>query len=641
MIKDFIDYSIKPGDDFYKYATGKFTDIYPQPADHPRWGIFDVLEDETVLMQLKSIIDNLNPEIPIQKKIIDYLKVWRSPERQAPGMGPLLPDVERIRACQTKDEVLSLLIDELNTELFCSVRIAPDMVESQNYEIYFSQDLELSNRKYYEDDGGTKNKFIEVTVSTLKLCGYSEEDAIRLVDNYVNVQESYLYPKAYTMEELMKPELNYTPMSVVDATREFSFDIKKYLSYYKYNETDTIIVEQPEYIKAVFERFNAMTIDEMKLCAEYAFVLDNIDCLSDEISDEAWKFSQYMSGAKEREPMWKREIYSISHGVFSEAIAQIYSEKCFGESAKVKANVLISNLRLAFDNILSQQQWMSESTRQSAREKLSAIGQKVGYPDKWKLDYSQLTVDATKNMYEVSKALSEWSYEYSLEHYYNQKVDPDEWAMLPHTVNACFVPVWPVEIIFPAAILQKPFFDENASDAENYGSIGVIIGHEMTHGFDSNGRQFDKDGNMKDWWGEDDAKKFEERMTQPMTDYFSGIEVLPFVKCNGELQVTENLADYGGLRIALEAFKLTEAFVSLPNHRRKEELRKFFISYAQSWANVQTDEITKNNNLNNEHSAPFLRVNAQVVMFDDWYEAFDIHENDKMYIEPSKRLRLW
>ena len=384
-----------------------------------------------------------------------------------------------------------------------------------------------------------------------------------------------------------------------------------------------------------------MTLDELKLCAEYAFVTGNIDCLSDEVSDEAWKFSQFMSGAKEREPKWKREIDNISHGIFAEAIARIYSEKCFGATAKDKANVLISNLRHAFDVILSRQEWMSENTRKCAREKLSAIGQKVGYPDKWTIDYSGIPVDPAKNAFEVCNALTDWSNEYSLKHYYNKRVDPDEWAMMPHIVNACFVPVWPVEITFPAAILQKPFFDENASDAENYGSIGVIIGHEMTHGFDSNGRQFDKDGNMRDWWGEEDARKFDERMTKPMTDYFSKIDVLPFLKCNGELQVTENLADYGGLRIALEAFKNTEAFVSLPHHRRKEELRKFFISYAQSWANVQTDEITKNNNLNNEHSAPFLRVNAQVVMFDEWYEAFDIRETDPMYVEPDKRLRLW
>ena len=521
MTKDFIDYSVLPGTDFYKYATGKFAEVHPQPDDHPRWGIFDILEDETVLMQIKSIIDNLNPDIEIQKKILDFLTVLHKPERQKPGMEPLMPYVEKIRACQTKEEVLQLLLVDLNTELFFSVRIAPDMVDSQQYVICFSQELELNNKKYYEEDDETKQKYIEVCISTLKLCGYTEDEAMRLVDNYVNVQESYLYPVAYTIEELMRPELNYTPMSVDDASREFSFDMRKYLSYYKYNETETIIVEQPAFIKEAFARINDMSLDELKLCAEYTFVTDNIDCLSDDISDEAWKFSQFMSGAKEREPKWKRELEEISRGIFCEAIARIYSEKYFGSTAKDKANILISNLRHAFDTILSHQEWMSESTRQSAREKLSAIGQKVGYPDKWTIDYTDLPVDPTKNVFEVCNAMTNWSNEYSLTHYYNKKVDPDEWAMPPHLVNACFVPVWPVEIIFPAAILQKPFFDENASDAENYGSIGVIIGHEMTHGFDSNGRQFDKDGNMKDWWGEEDAAKFDERMTKPMTEYFS------------------------------------------------------------------------------------------------------------------------
>ena len=636
------DYSVRPGDDFYKYATGHFADEYKQPADYPSWTFFDVLDEDIIIRQLRDIIDNLDCNNPLQRKMADMLAVYRSPKNQDPETLKLMrPYIEHLRSIEDKDELLRYAITDLNAGFPISVDIGPDMKNSSHYEIYLSQSPILYNKKYYiGPDFDVYNKYLEVVNNVLMMMGYSEEDSANLINTYFDFEKK-LIDSAYSVEDLDKPELNYRMMSLEEMTSEFDYDIKRWLSYFDCNETYRCIVSQVDYVRNFFKLLNESSLDTLKDVLEFTFVLCNVDSFSDEISDEFWKFSQYKSGAKERTPKWKREIDYMC-GIFSDPIGKIYSDKYFGQEAKNRAIDMISLLKESFAEIIASQEWMTERTKRFALDKLDAIAyKKIGFPDKWDLDFDDLKLDAGLSLFENSFAIYDFCHKKYMKKYYNKDVDVDEWPMHPYTINACFSPMYPVEICFPAGILQSPFFDFNASDSENLGSIGVVIGHEMTHGFDRNGRMFDKFGNMENWWTVEDEQHFTSSLVEPMIKHFSKKEVLPFVKCNGELEVSENIADNGGLRIALNALCNIMDSRCIVGEERKKWLREFWLSYATTWCCVQTEEITRNNNLNDEHAAPFMRVNAQVQLFDEWYEAFDIQPGDALYLEPEKRIRTW
>ena len=640
--KKLIDYSIRPGDNFFKFATNHFANEYKQPDDHPSWTFFDVLDENIIIEQLRGIIDNLDANDVLQKKMSDVLSIIRNPKNQEKDMLSLLkPYIDRLHNINDKDELLEYAIKDLNAGIPIEVSIGQDLKNSSHYEIYFSQDLILYNKKYYTGaEIDTYNKFLEVSQNTLILMGYSSEKAKQLINTYFDF-ENKLIECAYSVEELERPELNYNMMSVDEMTKLFGYNIKRWLSYFGYTETNQCIVSQIDFSKKFFKLINEIDIESLKDIFEFSFLLNNVNSFSDEISDEFWKFSQYRSGAKERTPKWKREIDYICI-MFSDVVGKIYADKYFGQKAKDSAIEMIKELKESFKEIISSQSWMSETTKAFALDKLAAIAyNKIGFPDKWDLDYDDLIVDASKTLFENSFNILKFFKQKKLKKYYNKDVDIDEWPMRPYTINACFSPIYPVEICFPAGILQPPFFDSNASDAENLGSIGVIIGHEMTHGFDRNGRMFDKYGNMINWWTEEDEKHFTSELVEPMIKHFSDKELLPFIKCNGELEVSENIADNGGLRIALHTLCKKMNDKGIIGEERKKMLQNFWLSYATSWACVQTDEITKNNNMNNEHAAPFMRVNAQVQLFDEWYEAFDVKEGDLLYIKPENRIRAW
>lgn len=640
---NFIDNSVRPGDDFFQYATGKFTEKFPQPADHPSWMAFDVLEENVVLEQLKSIVADIkmNPQNDVQKMIRDYIAILESPDRNTQGASAIRPYIEKIHAFDDKRSLTEYAIRTLDFDLPISLSTTPDMKDSTRYEIYLYQNLMLYNKEYYKPGDEVMEKFKETAHKVLRLFGYTDDYAAGLIDTYFGFEEQLIL-LAYSMEDLDKPEINYFPTTVSELVETTGYDIRFFLDCCDYTETERIIVSQPDFVTKFFKMFKDVSLDDLKKIVEFSLVMSSTEDFTDEISDTAWEFEQFRSGAEEREPKWKRNLYEICFGIFSEEIARIYSERFFGAEAKEKTLEMIGMIMTSFREVIMNQKWMSEETKLAAIDKLSAIGvSKVGYPEKWKNDWEGLVIDSGKSLFENSLSISDFAHHYSLRHYYNKNVEPAEWPMYPHVINACFSQLYPVEICFPAAILQMPFFSAGRSDAENYGSIGVIIGHEMTHGFDRNGRQFDKDGNMLNWWTDSDAEEFDQRMVRPMISHFNTLNVTPFLKCNGELQVSENLADNGGLRIALTALKKVLKEKNVSPEQYKEELRKFFISYATSWACVQTEEIKKNNNMNNVHSAPHLRVNGQVVLFDEWFDAFDVREGDDMWVAPEQRLHVW
>ena len=360
--------------------------------------------------------------------------------------------------------------------------------------------------------------------------------------------------------------------------------------------------------------------------------------LGDEVYEENFDYySRILTGATEKKPRWKRSVSAVN-GVLGEAVGQLYVEKYFPAANKERMEKLVRNLQVALGERIDAQEWMSPETKKAAHEKLDAFYVKVGYPDKWR-DYSSLTIDPEKSLYENKKEISKWAVADMVARKWKKPVDPTEWFMTPQTVNAYYNPTTN-EICFPAGILQYPFFDMEADDAFNYGAIGVVIGHEMSHGFDDNGRKFDKNGNYTDWWAPGDGEKYNER-AQVIKDFFSAIKVLPDLNANGDLSCGENLGDHGGLKFAYTAFKNATKDNPLPVKDGFTPEQRFFIAYAGVWASNITEQEIRRLTLSDPHSLTRWRVNGALPLVDAWYEAFGITEQDKLYVPEDKRVKIW
>lgn len=652
MHQEYYDNKYNPGDDFFKHVTGHWIDYHPQPDDKPSWGTFDVL-DEEVTKKLDDIIHNFDESDPMQKKMKMFLDVMTDYDRRnRERFEPLHKYINKLHSLKTKDEILKFCIGELGVDMFVSIGVSPDFKNSNHYEVHIEQDLTLGNKEYYLSDNpdtiAVREKYQEVMQKMYMLAGYSEQDAEMLTENIFNLEYQYV-DECYSLEKLDKPEENYHPMTVDEFTKEMNYDLRKLLSYYDYNETEKVIVCQPEPVKKALEVMNNCSLIEFGIAAEANILAEYLGTLSEDFNETYWEFIQFMSGAKERPPKWKRIVHTMDD-VFNHSIGKIFSERYFSEEAKQEVIKMVENIKISFAEIILRQDWMSDKTKMFALKKLAAMRyDKIGFPNKWE-DFSDVPIDPQKSYLENHIALWRYGHEYTLRKYYNKDVDPEEWPMMPQTVNACYIPTQN-EICFPAAMLQEPFFDAKRSSAENYGAIGVVIGHEMTHGFDSAGRQFDENGNMSDWWSPEDAQRFEEEM-QPVKDRFNSLEVLPDLKCNGNLTADENVADFGGLKIAYNACQ------KLIN-KESEAIRilsegwsiLFFNAFATMWAGVDTEEVIKNDTLNNTHSINYIRVNGTLPMMDEWYDTVkmmqeqDLVDMDntigQLYVPKGKRAKIW
>ena len=659
MDKKYLNETINPKDDFYGFATGSWHNYHPQPDDEPSWGNFDLIE-KTVTERLRDVFSSLDESDPMQAKIAAYRRVYTNyDKRNAERTEPLEKYISQIQTKNSKEELLEWFTREFEEDLFCSISLFQDMQDSTRYEVYIEQSLDLDNRDYYvsmePQNVEIRNKYREILIDVLKMTGRSAERSEYLFDKYFSY-ETQLAKCAYSQEKLQHPEENYHRYTLPELSQLINFDVKTLLSWSDFTETDLVIVSQPEFIEEAFRVIGDMTLEDMKDVIEYCLVTMFVCKCSEDFGEKMWEFEQFMSGAKERSPKWKRETLHLN-SVFYEPVGKIYSERYFSANAKQKMMDMVSNIIEAYKEIISEQSWMSDETKQKALEKLSLTGySKIGFPDKWE-DYSSLPVDESLSYLDNEIAIVKWSHEFTIRKYYNKPYDPTEWPMMPQTVNACCMQQ-NNEICFPAAILQPPFFSEDADDASNYGAIGVIIGHEITHNFDTAGRLFSKDGNMEDWWTEGDAEKFKE-LTENTQKRFDSLYALPFVKCDGALTLNENIADYGGLKIAYEALQkkmASNAFLKTKQngtltqydydvvHDVKDGYtweQRFFISYAQVWANTETDEYVRRSIQNNCHSVPMIRVNGTLPMFTPWYEAFDVKETDKLYVSEDKRAKVW
>ena len=646
-----LDTTAVAGDDFYQYACGGWMQKNPLPAAYSRYGSFDVLGEENN-KRINGILDELLTKefaqgSPEQKLADLYKLAMDSTRRDNEGVNPLKPLLDRMEAAQTTDELFTiqkeLAVNGYNE--FFRAGLGADEKDAKNNILNVSQGgLQLGQKDYYlENDSATahiREEYKKHIVRMFQLFGFTAEQAQAKMQNIMKTEVA-LAQVSRSRTQLRDPQANYNKMSLKDFTANYPHLQLEQLMNASGLESkyfDTLIVGQPDFMAGADKVVEKMSTDEYRDYLEWDAILSSAGLLSSEVEAANFEFfGKVMSGRKEDHPLWRRSVRQVE-GVMGEAIGRIYVDKYFPAAAKERMVKLVGNLQKALEERIMAQDWMNDSTKQNALDKLSTFYVKVGYPDKW-TDLSALSIDPEKSYYENMQVCHRFWNQHEIEEKAGKPVDPDEWYMYPQTVNAYYNPTTN-EICFPAGILQPPFFDMEADDAFNYGAIGVVIGHEMTHGFDDQGRQYDKDGNMNDWWTEQDSQNFKER-TDKYADFFSAIEVLPGLNANGRLTLGENLADHGGLQVAFTAFKNATKEQPLGDIDGFTPEQRFFLAYAGVWAGNITDEEIRNRTKSDPHALGKWRVNGALPHIDAWYEAFGITPDNKMYIPKEERLPLW
>ena len=658
-----LDTTAVPGTDFYRFATGGWADSHPLTAEYSRFGSFDQLAENNN-NQLRELIENVavqsNKPGSIADKIAQmYNSAMDSASLNAQGFEPLREDLQKINDCFDKAELFRLYsgLQVKGIEGIFGFFIEADIKNSaMNLVQIWQNGLVMRQKEYYLDtDSATtaiREAYKQYMTNLFQYCKVASDDAAARVEE-VLAFETELAKASRNRTQLRDDEENYNKMSYDSLKSAFpAIDWGFYFSIHGAKGIKEVSVGQPEFIHAVEQLWTDADLAVLKDYVRWQLINGASSYLDDQMRAENFHFfGTIMSGRQEDRPRWKRAV-SSTESALGEAIGQLYVEKYFPAAAKERMIQLIRNLQVALGQRIDAQEWMSDSTKAVAHEKLDAFIVKVGYPDKWR-DYT--TLEIGRNYWENIKASAVWSVHDMIDKKLNKPVDNTVWYMTPQTVNAYYNPTTN-EICFPAGILQPPFFDMQADDAFNYGAIGVVIGHEMTHGFDDKGAKFDKDGNLRQWWTAEDTKSFEER-THVMRDFFNKIEVLPGLFGNGQLTLGENLADHGGLQVAFQAFKnataasegsdaasegsSSEISSSDPVAARFTPEQRFFLAYAGVWAGNVRDEEIRLRTKSDPHSLGRWRVNGALPHIDAWYEAFGITESDPMFVPKAERVTIW
>ncbi|KAA6325379.1 Neutral endopeptidase, partial [termite gut metagenome] len=598
--------------------------------------------------QLKGLIENIASQTSekgsIEQKIGDiYNLAMGSDKLNQEGYTPIKADLERISSIKDKAE-LSRLIPELllsSVDAYFAIYVDADPANSSQYLLQtYQSGISLGEREYYLDNDehtvGIRNKYKEHVAKMFELTGFSPEQAQKNTEAVLKI-ETRLATAAYDNIKLRDPYANYNKMSVEELQKLVpSIDWNTSFATVGLNGLKELSVSQKESLVEVGNIIASEPLDAQIAYIQWKIIDGAASYLSDDIYAQNFDFyGKTLSGKEEPSPRWKRAVSAVNH-ILGEAVGQMYVKEYFPPEAKERMVKLVHNLQDALGERIATLAWMSDETKAKAKEKLDAFYVKIGYPDKWR-DYSALNIEKD-NYYENIKRASQFESAYLLAKA-GKPVDKDEWHMTPQTVNAYYNPSTN-EICFPAGILQYPFFDMNADDAFNYGAIGVVIGHEMTHGFDDQGRQYDKEGNLKDWWTEEDATRFEER-ANVMADFFDAIEIAPNVHGNGKFTLGENIADHGGLQVSYQAFKKATKDAPLGSKDGFTPEQRFFLAYATVWAgNIRPEEILVRTK-SDPHSLGRWRVNGALPHIATWYEAFDVQEGDPMFIPVEKRISIW
>lgn len=643
-----MDTTVSAGTDFFRYACGGWNDAHPLTAEYSRYGTFDELFENSQ-KQLRELIEGLaaqknNQAGSAAQKIGDlYNMAMDSVTLNKQGAEPVKAMLDKIAGLKDKSEIVPMMTEMAHIGIgtyFRSYVYADPKNSSLNIFQMGQGGINLGEKEYYLDtDSITQNirEQYKLYIGKLfQLAGFSEADAQQKVADVMEI-ETAIAKVSRSATELRDPEANYHKMSFDELKKTISgIDWDAYMKGLGIQVPAELNVEQVEPIQEVARLMNTLPLSKHVSYLEYNLLDAAASCLSDDFVAARFDFyGKVLSGRQVNQPRWKRAVNSVN-GMLGELVGEMYVEKYFPAAAKERMVKLVKNLQTALGERIDAQEWMSDSTKIRAHEKLAVFHVKVGYPDKWK-DYSKLEIKNDSYWANVCRA-SEWGFNDMCSRI-GKPVDKDEWLMTPQTVNAYYNPSTN-EICFPAAILQPPFFNMEADDAANYGAIGVVIGHEMTHGFDDQGRQFDKDGNLTDWWAPGDADRFKER-AQVMVDFFNKIEVLPGLQANGELTLGENLADHGGLNVAYLAFQNATKDAPLGVVDGFTPEQRFFLAYATLWAGNIRDEQIRVYTKSDPHSLGKWRVNGALPHIQAWYDAFHITPSDPLYVAPENRVNVW
>ena len=644
-----LDRSVRPGDDFYHFAAGGWLKSHPLDAEHSDNGAFTDLYElnqkriQDIILQYAG---SKQKQGSLEQKIGSlYNLMMDSVRLNREGWSPIKPTLKRIADIKTRKEY-QLVTAELDRNgegtMMFNLGIDADLRNADWYVVSLDQaGLGLGTRDYYLSDDDQNKRVLEAYKNYLKkmfiLTGNDDATAEKKMQAVLAI-ETRIAQVSYDRVKLRDINANYHKMSYTQLVTDFpGIDWGNMFLMSGLPAVKEVVVGQPEPLHEVEKILAETSLDDLKTYAEARVIAGASSQMSDEFRAEAFKLSSALSGTQQDRPRWKRAVSLVS-STLGEAIGKLYVEQYFPESSKKRMLELVHNLQTALGQRIDEATWMGTATKAQAKEKLANFIIKIGYPDKWK-DYTGLQVSDSLSLYENLQNIARWATDDLISRRANKKVDKAEWGMTPQTVNAYYNPTTN-EICFPAAILQPPFFDPNADDAANLGGIGGVIGHEMSHGFDDQGAQFDKTGNQRDWWTAADKKNFDAR-TKVLADNFSAFEVLPGVKVNGKQTLGENIGDNGGLNIAFRALQNSMKTNPLGVKEGFTPEQRFFLAWGRVWASNMTPEYVKYLLTVDVHSPNIARVNCALPQIDAWYTAFGFKKGDKLYLPKNKRAHIW
>jgi len=647
---DLMDKSISPKEDFFKFINGTWLKNNEIPADRTRWGSFDELRkmtDQDVLSILKKAMNdkNLDPNSDQGKAVNLYKSILDLNSRNQKGISPIKATLEKIDAITNTEDLQNYLAahESKGNQAFFGVYVGADSKDSNKNVVYLGAGgTGLPDRDYYikndNDSKEKRKKYVAHITKMLQLLGDTENDATNSAATILAFETKLATTKMDKVER-RDARKSYNPTSITDLQKMVpSIQWNTYFSSLGLKKLDTVIVSQLKYTKALQDIFNENKVSDWKIYLKWSVFNNAASKLTEELDIANWEFySKTLKGAKEQRPRDERAL-SIVNRSLGEALGKLYVAEKFPPAAKQKAEAMITNVLNAFENRIKKVVWMSEETKLKAIEKLKATTVKIGYPDKWK-DYSKLSITTSNSYFTNMENATAWRFNENINKL-NKPVDKTEWHMAPQTVNAYFNPSYN-EIVFPAAILQPPFYDYKADDAVNYGGIGAVIGHEISHSFDDSGARYDKNGNLNNWWTKEDGDKFN-LLGKALADQYSAIEVLPETSINGEFTLGENIGDLGGVNVAYDGLQLHFAKNGKPeNIDGYTPEQRYFMSWATVWRSKYRDEALKNQIKTDPHSPGMVRASQPLKNVDAFYKAFNIVKGDSMYLAEEERVKIW